>query len=142
MVLFVPVCNSLLHPFSAFRTASTSIGIPPDGTGGVGLGGTGGGVDRGRRNVGRGADQGRAECAGAVVSDWSVDWKASLVSHAWSILQAAAYQASRSVFAGRPKGMVAIWLWMLVFRPRRNFTTRVWGSVYPALETKVKKVSK
>jgi len=119
-----------------------SIGIPPDGTGGAGLGGTGGGVDGGRRNVERGADQGRAERVGAVVVDWSVDWKASLVSCAWSILWADAYQASGSVSVGRPKGMVAIWLWMLVLRPQRNFTTRVWGSVYPASETKVKKVSK
>jgi len=119
-----------------------SIGIPPDGTGGAGLGGTGGGVDGGRRNVKREADRGRAECAGAVVSDRSVDWKASLVSRAWSILQAAAYQASGSVSAGRPKGMIAIWLWMLVLRPRQNFTTRVRGSVYLASETKVRKVSK
>jgi len=99
-------------------------------------------MDRGRWNVKRGADRGRAECAGAVVIDWSVDWKASLVSHAWLILQAAAYQASGSVSAGRPKDMVAIWLWMLVFRPRRNFTTRVRGSVYLVSETKVRKVSK
>jgi len=73
MVLFVPVCNSLLHPFSAFWTVSTSIGIPLDGTGGAGLGGTGGRVDRGRRNIERGADRGRAEHAGAIVVDWSVD---------------------------------------------------------------------
>jgi len=119
-----------------------SIGIPPDGMGGAGLGGTGGGVDGERRNVERGADRGRAEHAGAVVGDRSVDWKASLVSRVWSILRAAAYQASGSVSAGHPKGMVTIWLWMLVFRPRRNFTTRVRGSVYPASETKVKKVSK
>jgi len=102
----------------------------------------GGEVDRGRRNIERGAGQGRTERAEAVIVDRSVDWKASLVSRAWSILRAAAYQASGSVSVGRPKGMVAIWLWMLVFRPRRNFTTRVWGSVYPASETKVRKMSK
>jgi len=62
----------------------------------------------GRQNVERGAVRGRAERVGAVVVDWSVDWKASLVSRAWSILWAAAYQASGSVSAGRPKGMVAI----------------------------------
>jgi len=119
-----------------------SIGIPPDGTGGVGLGGTGGRVDGGRQNIERGADQGRVERTGAVVVDWSIDWKASLVNHAWSILWAAMYQASRSVSTGRPDGMVAIWLWMLDLRPQRNFTTRVQGSVYLASETKVRKVSK
>jgi len=119
-----------------------SIGIPPDGTGGADLGGTGGRVDGGRQNVERGADRGRAERAGAVVVDQSVDWKASLVSRAWSILQADAYQASGSVSVGCPKGMVAIWLWMLILRPQRNFTTRVRGSVHPASETKVRKVSK
>jgi len=116
--------------------------MPPDGTGGAGLGGMGGGVDGERRNVERGTDRGRAERAGAVVVDRSMDWKASLVSRAWSILQAAAYQASGSVSAGRPKGMVVIWLWMLVLRPQRNFTTRVRGLVYLASETKVRKVSK
>jgi len=99
-------------------------------------------MDGGRQNVKRGADRGRAECTGAIVVDRSVDWKASLVSRAWLILWADAYQASRSVSAGCPKGMIAIWLWMLILRPRWNFTTRVRGSVYPALETKVKKVSK
>jgi len=68
-----------------------SIGIPPDSTGGAGLGGTGGRVDEGRQNVKRGADRGRAECMGAVVVDQSMDWKASLVNCAWSILQAAMY---------------------------------------------------
>jgi len=87
-----------------------SIGTPPDGTGGAGLGGTGGRVDWGRQNIERGVDQGRAEHIGAIVIDQSMDWKASLVSRTWSILRAAAYQASGSVSAGRPKGMVAIWL--------------------------------
>jgi len=50
-----------------------SIGIPPDGTGRVGLGGTGGGVDEERQNVKRGADRGRAEHAGAIVIDRSMD---------------------------------------------------------------------
>jgi len=85
-----------------------SIGIPPDSTGGVGLGGTGGGVDEGRWNVERGADRGGAEHAEAVVIDQSVDWKASLVNHAWLILWAATYQASRSVSVGRLNGMVVI----------------------------------
>jgi len=99
-------------------------------------------VDGERRNVERGADRGGAERAGVVVVDQSMDWKASLVNCAWLILRAAMYQASGSVSAGHPNGIVAIWLWMLDLRPRRNFTTRVWGSVYPASETKVKKVSK
>jgi len=38
----------------------------------------------------------------------SVDWNVLFANHAWSILWAAAYQASRSVSAGRLKGMVAI----------------------------------
>jgi len=46
-----------------------SIGIPLDGMGGAGLGGTGGGVDGERRNVEREADRGRAEHTGAVVVD-------------------------------------------------------------------------
>jgi len=99
-------------------------------------------VNGGRQNVERGADQGRAEHTGAVIVEQSVDWKVSLVNRAWLILWAATYQASGSVSVGRPKGMVAIWLWMLDLRPRRNFTTRVRGSVYLALETKVRKVSK
>jgi len=41
--------------------------------GGVGLGGMGDRVDRGRQNVERGADRGRAERVGAIVVDWSVD---------------------------------------------------------------------
>ena len=45
---------------------------------------------------------------GLVEQGRSVDWNASFANRAWSILRAAAYQASRSVSAGRPKGMVAI----------------------------------
>jgi len=41
--------------------------------GGVGLSGTGGGVDGGRRNIEREADRGRAEHMGAIVVDWSMD---------------------------------------------------------------------
>ena len=54
-------------------------------------------MDGGRRNIEREADRGRAEHAGAVVVDRSMDWKASLVNHAWSILWIAMYQASGSV---------------------------------------------
>jgi len=38
----------------------------------------------------------------------SVDWNASFANRAWSILWAAVYQASGSVSAGHPKGIVAI----------------------------------
>jgi len=136
----------VIKPFDphqrVFWTVSTSIGIPPDGTGRAGLRGTEGRADWGRQNVERGAGQGRAERIGAAVVDRSVDWKALLVNRAWSILRAAAYQASGSLSAGRLKGIVAIWPWMFVLRSRRNFTTRVWGSVYLASETKVRKQSR
>jgi len=45
---------------------------------------------------------------GLVEQGQSVDWNTSFANCAWSILQAAAYQASGSVSASRPKGMVAI----------------------------------
>ena len=45
---------------------------------------------------------------GVEVVEWSVDWKASFANHAWSILQAAVYQASGSVSVGCPKGIVVI----------------------------------
>ena len=121
---------------------STSMGIPLNGAGGGGLSGTGGRASRGGRNIERGVEQDGVEREGVEVVVWSMDWKASLASLAWSILRAAAYQASRSVSAGRLKGMVVIWLWMFNQRPRRNFTTRVRGSVYLASKTKVKKLSK
>jgi len=78
--------------------------------GGAGLGGIGSRVDGKRQNVERGTDRGRVERAGAVVVDQSMDWKASLVNHTWSILRAATYQASGSVSVGHLNSMVAIWL--------------------------------
>ena len=45
---------------------------------------------------------------GLVEQGRSVDWNASFANRTWSILQAAAYQASESVSAGCLKGMVAI----------------------------------
>jgi len=48
------------------------------------------------------------EYVGVKVIDQSIDWKASFANHTWLILQAAAYQASRSVSAGHSKGIVAI----------------------------------
>jgi len=87
-----------------------SMGIPPDGIGGGsgGLGGTEGRAAGGEQSTEKGVGQAGAEHAGVAVVDWSVDWNASFTNHTWLILWAAAYQASRSVSAGRPKGMVAI----------------------------------
>jgi len=84
--------------------------IPPDGAGGGsgGLGGTEGGATGGEWSTEKGVGRVGAERAGVMVVDWSVDWNASFASRAWSILRAAAYQASGLVSAGRPKGMVAI----------------------------------
>jgi len=86
------------------------MGIPPDGAGGGGrgLGGMEGRATGGERSTKKGVGQVGAERAGVTVVDWSVDWNASFASHAWSILRAAVYQASGSVSAGHPKGMVAI----------------------------------
>jgi len=50
-----------------------SIGIPPDGTGGVGLRETGGGAGWRRQNIERGVGWGRVERIGAVVVDRSID---------------------------------------------------------------------
>jgi len=52
---------------------STSIGIPPDGTSRVGLGGTRGEAGWGRQNIERGVGWGRVERVGAVVVDRSID---------------------------------------------------------------------
>jgi len=86
------------------------MGIPLDGAGGGGRGlsGTEGGATRGERSTEKGVGQIGAERAEVTVVDRSVDWNASFASHAWSILRATAYQASGSVSAGHPKGMVAI----------------------------------
>jgi len=86
------------------------MGIPLDGAGGGGggLGGTEGGATGGEQSTEKGVGRIGAECAGVTVVDRSVDWNALFASRAWSILRAAVYQASRSVSAGCPKGMVAI----------------------------------
>jgi len=86
------------------------MGTPLDGAGGGrgGLGGIEGGAAGGERSTEKGVGRAGAEHTGVTVVNWSVDWNASFANHAWSILQAAAYQASRSVSAGRPKGIVAI----------------------------------
>jgi len=86
------------------------MGIPPDGAGrgSGGLGGTEGRAAGGERSTEKEVGRAGVEHAGVTVVNWSVDWNASFASCAWSILRAAAYQASGSVSAGRPKGMVAI----------------------------------
>jgi len=86
------------------------MGIPLDGAGrgSGGLGGTEGRATGGERSTKKGVGRVGAERAGIVVVDRSVDWNASFASRAWSILRAAVYQASGSVLAGRPKGMVVI----------------------------------
>jgi len=120
------------------------MGIPPDGAGGGGggLGGMEGGATGGKRSTEKEIGRIGAERAGVTVTDRSVGWNASFASRAWSILWAAAYQASGSVSAGHPKGMVAIWLWTFNLSPQRNLTTKVQGSVYPAFEAKIWKLSK
>jgi len=86
------------------------MGIPPDsaGGGGGGLGRMEGGAAGGERSTEKGIGRVRAEHAGVTVIDQSMDWNASFANHTWSILQAAAYQASGSVSAGHPKDMVVI----------------------------------
>jgi len=86
------------------------MGIPLDGAGGGGrgLGRTEGRATRGEQSTEKGVGRVGAEHAGVTVIDRSMDWNASFASCAWSILRAAVYQASGSVSAGRPKGMVAI----------------------------------
>jgi len=86
------------------------MGIPPDGAGGGGggLDGTEGGATGGEQSTEKEVGRVGAECAEVTVVDQSMDWNTSFASHAWSILRAAAYQASGLVSAGRPKGIVAI----------------------------------
>jgi len=120
------------------------MGIPPDGAGGGGrgLGGTEGRATGGEWSTKKGIGRVGAERAGVTVIDWSMDWNVSFASCTWSILRAAAYQASRSVLADCPKGMVAIWLWTFNLSPRWNLTTKVRGSVYLASEARIRKLSK
>jgi len=86
------------------------MGIPPDGAGGGGrgLGGTEGRATGGEQSTEKGVGRVGTERAEVMVIDRSVDWNASFASRAWLILRAATYQASGSVSAGCPKGMVAI----------------------------------
>ena len=86
------------------------MGIPLDGAGrgGGGLGRTEGGAAGGEWSTEKGVGRAGVEHAGVTVVDQSVDWNTSFANRTWSILWAAAYQASGSVSAGRLKGMVAI----------------------------------
>jgi len=59
-----------------------------------GLGGMEGGAAGGERSTEKGVGRAGVECAGVTVVDRSMDWNASFANRAWSILQAAAYQAS------------------------------------------------
>jgi len=85
-----------------------SMGISPDSKGGEGLGGTESGAAREERSIEKGVGRAGAEHTEVTVVDWSMDWNASFANCTWSILWAAAYQASRSVSVGRLKDMVAI----------------------------------
>jgi len=86
------------------------MGTLPDGVGrgGGGFGGMEGGAAGGEQSTEKGVGRARAEHAEVTVIDQSVDWNALFANRAWLILQAAVYQASGSVSAGRPKGIVAI----------------------------------
>jgi len=59
-----------------------------------GLGGMEGGAAGGERSTEKGVGRAGVERAGVTIVDRSVDWNASFANHAWSILWAAAYQAS------------------------------------------------
>jgi len=86
------------------------MGTPPDGAGRGrgGLGRTEGRAAGGEQNTEKGIGRARAEHVGITVVDRSVDWNALFANHVWLILWAVAYQASGSVSAGRPKGIVVI----------------------------------
>jgi len=86
------------------------MGIPLDGAGGGGggLGRTEGRAAEEEQSTKKGVGRAGAEHAEVTVIDRSVDWNTSFANRAWSILWAAVYQASRSMFAGRPKGIVVI----------------------------------
>jgi len=86
------------------------MGVPLDGVdeGEGGLGGMEGRAARGEQSTEKRVGQAGAERAEVTVINQSMDWNASFANCAWSILQAAAYQAFGSVSAGCPKGMVVI----------------------------------
>jgi len=62
---------------------------------------TGGGRARGSLAADNGGGQAETVLSGAEGAERDMDWKASFVRRAWSILLAALYHASGSVSAGR-----------------------------------------
>jgi len=86
------------------------MGIPPDGIGrsGGGLGRTEGRAAGGEWSTEKGVGRVETERARVTVVDQSMDWNTLFANCTWSILRAAAYQASGSVSAGCLKSMVMI----------------------------------
>jgi len=78
------------------------MGTPIDGVVGRGFGVTGGGGARGNLATDNGGGWAETVLSTAEGVERDMDWKASFVRHAWSILCAALYHASGSVSAGRP----------------------------------------
>jgi len=79
-----------------------SMGTPIDGVVGRGFGVTGGGGARGNLVTDNGGGQAETVLSTVEGVERDMDWKASFVRRAWSILCAALYHASGSVSAGRP----------------------------------------
>jgi len=79
-----------------------SMGTPIDRVVGGGFGVTGGGRVRGNLAMDNGGGQAETVLSVAEGAKRDMDWKASFVRRAWSILHAALYHASGSVSAGRP----------------------------------------
>ena len=63
-----------------------SMGIPLDGAGGGGLSGTEGRATGEEWSTEKGVSRARAEHAGVMVIDQSMNWNASFANRAWSIL--------------------------------------------------------
>jgi len=86
------------------------MGIPLDGIGEGrgGLGRTEGGAAGEEWSTDKGVGRVGVEHAGVTVIDQSMNWNALFANRTWSILWAAAYQASISVLGGHPKDMVVI----------------------------------
>src|SRR5882757_2149216 len=70
------------------------------------------------------------------------DWKASFEARFWSTFLAASYQPVGKMSEGLPAAIVATAFWICGFSPLLNFTTKVFGSVYPASAIKSKNSSK
>src|ERR1700735_497445 len=70
------------------------------------------------------------------------DWKASFEARFWLTFLAASYHAVGTMSEGLPADIVATAFWICGFSPLLNFTTKVFGSVYPASAIRSKKLSK